>query len=202
MKLIAIEGNIGSGKSTFIPELAKELGFEQIQEPVDDPEFTRLLQAFYDNPTNTSVRLDFQRYITETRAKLLSGIPDGNYLIERSLYSDLIFSQVNMLSTERPDGSYISYYYDIIDRLRDYPQVDAVVYLRTSPEVTYKRMVGRGRKAEAHTPLEYIEDVHRYHEAALPQICREYNTELLTFDWDKFGSPRLIAAQLEERGII
>ena len=202
MKLIVVEGNIGTGKSTLIPELAKELGYEQIQEPVDDPHFMELLDAFTHNPTNTKVRLEFQRYITETRANLLARIPDGNYVIERSLFSDLIFSQVNMLSMERPSGEYLGYYYDIIERLTDYPKVDAIVYLRTTPEITYNRMLGRGREAEAGTPLEYIEDLHRYHEACLPQICRQYDTELLTFDWDKFGSPRLIAAQLEERGIV
>lgn len=187
MKLIAVEANIGAGKSTLLPQLAEELGYECIQEPVDDPMFLELLEAFTKNPHDTTKRLDFQKYITQRRAELLKDIPDGNYLIERSLFSDLIFSQVNMLGTERPDGAYLSYYYDIIDGLKDYPQVDAVIYLKTSPAICHKRMMDRGREAEAGTPLSYLTDLSRYHDAALPQICREYHTELYRFDWDNFG---------------
>jgi len=202
MTLIAIEANIGAGKSTLIGKLALEIGFKHIQEPVDDPEFLRLLKEFTTYPNDSKVRLNFQRYITESRANLLKSIPAGNYIIERSLFSDLVFCQANMLSTERPDGSYISYYYDILDRLKDYPQVDAIVYLKTQPELAYQRMLARARKEEAGTKLAYLQDIHRFHEACLPQICREYHSKLLTFNWDHFGQPQVIAQKLREEGII
>lgn len=206
MKLIAVEGNIGTGKSTMLPKLAERLGYTQIQEPVDDPEFLRLLKEFTDNPHDTAKRLDFQKYITESRANLLTDLPDGKYIIERSLFSDLIFSQVNMLGMERPDGVYLSYYYDIIDRLKDYPQVDAIVYLKTTPEVAHSRMMGRNRDAEKGTPVEYLGDLSRYHDACLPQICREYNTQLIVVDWDDFGAAdggvEYIAEQLEAIGAL
>ncbi|PWJ44427.1 deoxynucleoside kinase [Sediminitomix flava] len=202
MKLIAVEANIGVGKSTLLPKLADEIGFTPIKEDVDDPMFTKLLKDFTDNPHDTEKRLTFQKYITETRAKLLNNIPEGNYLIERSLFSDLIFSQVNMLGMERPDGKYLSYYYDIIDALKDYPQVDAIVYLQADPKVSYERLLRRGRNAEAGTPFEYILDLHNYHEAALPQICRTYNTPLIRIDWNNFGSARDIADRLKNQDII
>lgn len=187
MKLIAVEANIGAGKSTLLPKLAEELGWECIQEPTDDPKFLELLDAFTKNPHDTTKRLDFQKYITSRRAELLKDIPDGNYLIERSLFSDLIFSQVNMLGSERPSGEYLSYYYDIIEALEDYPQVDAVIYLQTTPRICWDRMMSRGRDAEEGTPLSYLSDLSRYHDAALPQICRENHTNLYRFDWDNFG---------------
>lgn len=206
MRLIAVEANIGAGKSTLLPKLAEKLGFKQIQEPVDDPVFLELLEDFTTNPHNTEKRLKFQQYITERRAKLLEGIPDGDYLIERSLFSDLVFSQVNMLGMERPSGEYLAYYYDIIDRLKDYPHVDAVIYLRTSPEVAYRRMLSRGREAENGTPLEYLEDLSRYHDASLPQTCRAYNTKLLTFGWDDFGESEggldAVVHRLREAGVV
>lgn len=188
MQLIAVEGNIGSGKSTMLPKLAEEIGFKFVQEPVDDPRFLELLNQFTKNPNDTSKRLAFQQYITERRANLLNGVPDGNYLIERSLYSDLVFSQVNMLGMERPDGAYLSYYYDIKDRLKDYPQVDAVVYLKTSPLVCHKRMTERGREEEKGTPLAYLADISHFHDACLPQICREYGAGFLRFEWDYYGA--------------
>ncbi|WFZ78517.1 deoxynucleoside kinase [Aeromonas phage vB_AsaP_MQM1] len=187
MRLIAVEANISAGKSTLLPKLAEAIGYTQIQEPVDDPEFLRLLGEFTKNPTDTKKRLKFQKYITERRANLLKGIPDGSYLIERSLFSDLVFSQANMLSMERPDACYLDYYYDIKRRLVDYPQVDCIVYLKTTPEVVYGRLQQRGRPEEAGTPLEYLKDLHRFHNACLPQICREYKTKLITVDWDDYG---------------
>lgn len=206
MRLIAVEGSIGTGKSTLLPKLAEKLGYTYLLEPVDsDPVFAKLLKAFTDNPTNTAIRLDFQRYITESRANLLKDIPDGNYLIERSLFSDLIFSNTNMLELERPDGIYQGYYYDIIDRLKEYPKVDAIIYLRTTPEVVYDRMVARSRDAEAGTPLHYLQELHLAHEAGLPQICRVYDTPLLTFDWDNFGGRHAvdsIVSKLADRGIL
>lgn len=204
MKLIAVEGNIGSGKSTVLPQLAQEIGFEFIQEPVDDPKFLELLEGFTKNPSSTSKRLEFQQYITSRRADLLKDIPDGNYIIERSLYSDLVFSQVNMLGMERPDGAYLSYYYDIKDRLKDYPQVDAVVYLKTSPLICHKRMQERGREEEKGTPLIYLADVSRFHDACLPQICREYGADFMRFEWDCFGAEwggiKGVAEKLRRRG--
>ena len=206
MKLIAIEGNVSGGKSTMLPKLAEALGYKQIQEPVDDPEFRRLLGEFTKNPHDTEKRLNFQQYITKSRAELLKDIPDGNYLIERSLFSDLIFSQCNMLSMERPDGVYLAYYYDIKDRLKDYPQVDAIVYLKTTPEVVYGRMQHRGRQEEVGTPLEYLKDLSYFHDACLPQICREYKTRLITIDWDDYGESsggiQGVVAQLRKHGIV
>lgn len=206
MRLIAVEANIGAGKSTLLPKLAEKLGFKFIQEPVDDPEFLRLLEEFTQNPHDTNKRLRFQQYITVRRANLLKDLPEGDYLIERSLFSDLVFSQVNMLSMERPSGKYLDYYYDIIDRLKDYPHIDAVIYLHTSPQVAYDRMIGRGRGAEEGTPLAYLEDISRYHEASLPQTCREYGTKLLAYNWDDFGEScgglDTIVWELKECGIV
>lgn len=194
MRIVAIEANIGVGKSTLIPELAKALNFNAIQEPVDDPEFTRLLKDFTSFPNDTDKRLKFQMYITETRAALLKDLPDGDYIIERSLFSDLVFSQVNMLGMERPDGKYLAYYYDIIDRLKDYPRMDILVYLKCDPKVAHNRINERARDAESGTPLEYIEDLERYHAAALPQICRTYGTSLIELDWSMFGSAEHVAS--------
>lgn len=198
-RFIAVEGNIGTGKSTVLPLLAEALGFKVLQEPVDDPEFLRLLKEFTSNPTETAPRLRFQKYITETRSTLLKDLPVGDYVIERSLFSDLIFSQVNMLSMERPDGEYLSYYYDIIDRLTDYPRMTAIVYLDCDPELSYARMSTRARDAEDGTPLDYLVDLRNYHNACLPQICRQYDTPLVTHYISRVHSPNDIAAMLANR---
>ena len=161
-KLVAIEGNIGVGKSTLLPLLAKELtehdnaDWQLILEDVDsDPEFQRLLQAFTVDPAR---RIEFQRYITNKRSDICKDLdPAYNYIIERSLLSDLVFCQANLAEACRPDGKDLDYYYDIQTKLVDYPRVSAVVYLRCEAESAYTRMLSRARDAEQGTPREYLQ---------------------------------------------
>lgn len=194
---VAIEANIAAGKSTLLPKLAAELGWDAIQEPVHDPEFTRLLKDFTDHPHDSGKRILFQEHITNRRSSIVSELPtDRNYLIERSLYSDLIFTQANFLSMENPDERYMLHYCEIQRRLRDYPVISAVVYLKTEPEVAHSRLVQRARSAEDGTPINYLRDLHNYHEAILPQVCRSLETPLITVRWDDFGCEKAVAGKI------
>lgn len=184
MQLVSIEANIGAGKSTLIeklPEQLKALTGEDwviIKEPVDeDPEFHRLLKQFIAEPDNADKRVEFQRYITIQRQGLLKDITEGNYIIERSLYSDLVFCQTYFLTAERPSAHYMDYYYDIKRRLEDYPQVDLVVYLDREPLACYDSIALRGREGE-HYDLCVLQDLKRFHDACIPQIAREYGSKL------------------------
>ncbi|QUM76426.1 deoxynucleoside kinase [Moritella sp. 24] len=205
-KLVAIEGNIGVGKSTLLPLLAAELTehdnakWQLILEDVDsDPEFQRLLQAF---TVDTTRRIEFQRYITNKRADICKDLdPAFNYIIERSLFSDLVFCQANLAEACRPDGKDLDYYYDIQTKLKDYPRVSAVVYLRSDAETAYTRMLSRARDAEQGTPRDYLQLISDCHDTFLPHICRKYNTVLLTEDWTHFGCPTTLAKRIISEGI-
>ena len=191
---VAVEANIAAGKSTLLPKLAKLLDWDPIQEPVNDPMFTELLHAFTSQPNDSVSRIKLQQYITERRANLISKLPsDRNYLIERSLYSDLIFTQANFLAIDQPDENYMLHYCEIQRKLNDYPAIGAILYLKTSPEIAHNRLIQRDRKAESGTPLHYLQDIHHYHEALLPQICRSMNTPLITMDWDCYGDTQKVA---------
>ncbi|MGL5583282.1 MAG: deoxynucleoside kinase [Cetobacterium sp.] len=205
MRIVAIEANIGAGKSTLLEPLRAELqlwsgeDWQLIIEPVDqDPEFHRLLKEFVANPDDADKRVQFQKYITAQRQELLRTLPDGNYLIERSLFSDLVFSQCYFLTAERPSAHYMDYYYDIKRRLKDYPQIDVVVYLDRDPSACSESISKRAREGEFY-PLEVLEDLKRFHDACLPQITREYNTKLITVDLGKnYAIPSVIACDVME----
>lgn len=199
MKIIAVEGNIGAGKSTLLPELAKELGATFLLEPVDsDGEFRRLLAEFLAGGVDE--RNAFQMYMTNQRADMLIDLdPDGFYVIERSLLSDLVFTHATMSqyeNTPEEAARHMDCYKHLIARIHDYPVMDKCLYLHTSPKVAYDRMVGRGRKEEAGTPLSYLEDVSAFHDAVLPQVCRKAGTELITIDWDTPISAKEVAELL------
>lgn len=97
---------------------------------------------------------------------------------------------------EQPDAMYMDYYYDIKRRLEHYPRISAVVYLQTDPAVAHDRLLERARSAESGTPLAYLEDLHRFHEACLPQICREMQTPMLTVNWNAFGCEHELAKMI------
>lgn len=200
MKIIAIEANVGAGKTTLLEPLRKRM--EELTgevwhlciEPVDeDPEFHRLLKEALANPDDADKRIMFQKYITNMRQQLHKSLPDGNYVIERSLFSDLVFSQTLMLQTERPSAEFMDYYYDIKERLMDYPRVDCVVYIDRTPMACQQSIIKRGREGE-HYELCQLEDLKRFHDACLPQIARQYNTTLITLDvGGKYADPKVVA---------
>lgn len=210
MKIIAIEGNIAVGKSSVLEPLREQLeaqtgeAWKILVEPVDeDPEFHRLLKVYIENPHNADKRIEFQKYLTNQRQEMLKGIPDGNYLIERSLFSDIVFCQLNFLTMERPSAHYMDYFYDIKRRLEDYPQIDTVLYIDREPSDCFTSIAKRGRDGEDGYTLDYIKDVKRFHDACLPQICREYNTKLITYHTG-YGFPQanMVKLLLQRNGVI
>ena len=204
--IIAVEGSIGAGKSTLLPELALVLGFEYLLEPVDtDGEFKRLLGEFMDKPKCVHARNNFQRYITNQRADMLANIdPDGKYLIERSLLSDLVFTHACMANYEdTPEDAahHMDCYKHLIARLQDYPKIDVCLYLKTDPVVAYNRVLKRGRAEEAFMPMSYMRDLSAYHDAVLPQVCRKAGTRMVTFDWNQPVCAELVARELAVQGV-
>ncbi len=187
MKIVAIEANIAAGKSTLLVPLAAALtektgaNWSVIKEPVDeDPVFLELLQVFVENPHDADARVAFQLYITASRQRLLNNIPEGNYVIERSLFSDIVFCHVNFLMTEQPSARYMSYFYQIKDNLQRYPHIDLVVYIDRDARACFNDCMARARPGEDKYTLDYFEDVKAFHDACLPQITRQYGSTLLT----------------------
>ena len=198
-RFVSVEAGIGVGKSTMLPLLVDELNrdsakpWKQVQEPVDDPMFAELLDKFYKEPT-TENRVRFQFYVTDARFDLVNSLPtDYNYVIERSLLSDVVFCQLNFLEMECPEGHYMGYFYYISKRLKDYPQISDAVYLTCDPQVALARIQSRGRECEKSITLDYVKDLHRFHDSCLPQACRVQGTTLREYDWTNFGSVNQIA---------
>lgn len=202
-RFITVEGNIGSGKSTLLPKLAKAMGFTPILEPADtDPEFGRLLTELYENEGCVHARNNFQRYVTEQRFNMLKDLPEGDYIIERSLLSDLVFTHATMSNYEHTAEDamlHMDCYKHLVSRLNEYPKMDLCVYLDVLPAVAKERIKKRGRESEQSLSLEYLEDIGSFHMAVLPQVCRKMGTRLASIqqfmaedDWIEFTASMLL----------
>jgi deoxyadenosine/deoxycytidine kinase len=185
---VAVEGNMGVGKSTLLPRLRDVLpgDWDVLCERADeDPEFKTLLADFYKDPNKQP---QFQSWITNRRLrefKQLDGNPQ-NILFERSFLGEVVFCHANLIRHEKPDGSYISFFYNSLNALKQC-RYDAVVYLKASPERCFERMRYRARDAETGVEFEYMRYIHACYEAHLPETARMMNIPLLTIDWDSFG---------------
>ncbi|KAG7161760.1 Thymidine kinase 2-like 1 [Homarus americanus] len=135
---VSIEGNIGSGKSTFLQYFSATPGVATHQSYV---QLTRL--NIHLQQSSSPVKL-IERSLQNNRYCFLESGHDCGHLKE-------------------PEYSVLCEYYDLLESKLDIG-IDLIVYLRTTPEVVHSRMMKRGRSEEADVPLKYLKVVHSYYE--------------------------------------
>ena len=151
--LISIEGNIGTGKTTLLKSLQNNK-YKSVYEPVD--EWGDWLNLFYKDKRNA---FGFNMKILHSYQ---SKLKDENIISERSPFtSKEIFYK---LALKEKFSSYCEYnlycdYYDLLARIPDY-----FIYIQTDPEVCLERIKNRNRKEEENISLEYLKELHKYHE--------------------------------------
>ena len=171
--ILCVEGNIGSGKSTFMAKLKEEFQDREdvcfLDEPVDSwtqfkDEEGGILEHYYKDQKTWGFSFQMLAYISRLSIlrKALAK-PEIRYIItERSLLTDKqVFCKMLF---EKGVIHPIQYqiYQAWFDEFRTEEEYE-FIYLRTSPETAYERVNKRGRKGES-IPLEYLEECHRYHE--------------------------------------
>ena len=171
--IIAIEGNIGVGKSTQIHRL-QELFKDNdrvvvLPEPVDEWVDKGFLQAMYDNPDNPWLLSSFQHMVLMSLAgdllKALAQKPTPAIIItERSPRGNYnIFGLANL--TGAPMAMYHHTWERILGGLPSQLEDDVkYVYLSTKVDTIVDRMTARGREAELSVPRAYLEKLDKLHE--------------------------------------
>ena len=183
--LIYIEGNIGSGKSTFIELLNNHLDkFRKdyiepnvVLEPVDDWLNTKdsdgkhILEKFYGDQEKWSFAFQMNSFIS--RIKKIEDVFTMSHsgkgemvLAERSIYTDRhCFSKLCY-----ENGKMTKMEYDIYCRWSDWladefhMKPDAYIYLRCLPNVNSERITERSREGEENIPIEYLSALHDKHD--------------------------------------
>lgn len=178
MKLFIIDGNIGSGKSTFLKHLQTVFpDVVTIQEPVDEwfklknEQGVSLFELFYNDPVRYSYL--FQTNILYTRfnkIKTLMEPTDENknkiVVCERSIMTDLnVFVEAardlgNLSSIEYE--VFVNWYNMLVD-LSNF-RVDGVIYIRCGPDISMERIQKRNRTGESGISFEYLKLLHEKHE--------------------------------------
>ena len=171
--IVSVEGNIGSGKSTFIRQLQtytnthtqpQAYSITFIQEPVDEWEKIRdssgesILEKFYKNQAEYGFSFQIMAYITRLR-KLVDAIesnPDGIFICERSLETDkYVFAKMlyDDQKIKEIDWNIYNYWFQtFVDKV----QTNKIIYIQTSPMNCYNRVKQRNRSGENNIPLVYL----------------------------------------------
>lgn len=153
--VITIAGFIGGGKSSLAKILSEHLNSEAFYESVDD---NPILPLFY---TASKEEISLNRYpfllqlwFLNTRFKSIKrALTNKNNVLDRSIYEDLYFCQVNYelgRISELEFEIYKSLLNNMLEELDELPKKapDLMIYLKGNFETFLSRIVGRGREYE------------------------------------------------------
>ncbi|PCH89530.1 MAG: deoxynucleoside kinase [Flavobacteriales bacterium] len=154
---IALEGNIGAGKTTLSRKLSEEFKGKLVLEQFEDNPF---LPKFYEDPDKHAFPLELsflaERYqqIKDEIANqdLFSSFTISDYIIDKSL----IFAKINLGEDEY---SLYSKLFSIIIPL--IPKPDLLVYLYLDVESTLANIKSRGRDYEQKIEADYLKNVQQ-----------------------------------------
>eukprot|EP00890_Picochlorum_soloecismus_P004576 jgi/Picsp_1/5119/NSC_02482-R1_atp binding protein len=181
---LAVEGNIGAGKSTFLDVLCDgtlELQdiIEIVPEPVEEWQKVEtgeespvnLLDQFYKDPKRYAYA--FQHYVLLTRMQKDRKARSSNkplQILERSIFSDrMVFVRAMHEAGFLGDlelSIYDSWFSMQIGQDRALTP-DGFIYLKARPETCIKRLRNRNRSEEAGVDEAYLENLHDKHESWL-----------------------------------
>lgn len=176
-KIYSIEGNIGSGKSTLIKFMKKNIKWLKhrkiiyLQEPVKSWEsFTdnsqNIIEKFYENQKEWAFSFQMMAYISRI-AQLKQSIrkhPQSSYIIitERCIETDKnVFAKMLYDADKIHPINYQIYLKWFDEFVYDIP-IQSYIYLKTEPEICLQRIIKRDRKGET-ISLDYLKKCHSYH---------------------------------------
>jgi deoxyadenosine/deoxycytidine kinase len=179
--IVAIEGNIGVGKSTFT-RILKET-FEKstiVSEPVDmwlnikNKEGENILGLFYKDTNRWAYTFQNLAYITRMM-KIEDAIrsSDDIVFLDRSLGTDRnVFEKMlhdDGILDEIEHNMY-NLWYDFYTKYVSLEYNELYIYLKCDPKTAYERIKKRGREEEKNISFEYLEKLHKYHEEWLTNL--------------------------------
>ncbi|HRG58849.1 MAG TPA: deoxynucleoside kinase [Bacteroidia bacterium] len=156
---IAIEGNIGAGKTTLSTLLAKQLNARLVLEQFSDNPF---LPEFYRNPERVAFPLELS-FLADRYGQLKQDLVNLDLFNELTIadyfiYKSLIFAGNNLKEDE------LLLYHRLFDIIASsLPKPDLLIYLYLDTIQLKKNILKRGRAYEVNIKPEYLEQIqNRY----------------------------------------
>ena len=161
-KHIAIEGNIGAGKTTLAKMLSSHLGSSLLLEEFEDNHF---LKAFY-NGKDFAIHAEIQ-FILDRSKQLADFFSKKHQLIISDYVPEksLIFSKMNLLDNE----------YKIVKELtnvlyKSFQKPDLIIFIDRNTNELIDNIIKRGRSYEQNIDGSYIEKITNGYEGWLNEV--------------------------------
>ncbi|WP_177763442.1 2-amino-4-hydroxy-6-hydroxymethyldihydropteridine diphosphokinase [Flavobacterium sp. I3-2] len=171
LNFIAIEGNIGSGKTTLTQKIAADFNAKTVLERFADNPF---LPQFYKHPTRYAFPLEMSfladRYsqISEDLGQL--DLFKDFIVADYYIYKSLIFAQVTI------DEDEFRLYKNIFDIMyKEVTQPDLYIYLHQETNRLLDNIKKRGRSYESEIPADYLNKINKSY-ADFIKINKNQNT--------------------------
>jgi deoxyadenosine/deoxycytidine kinase len=189
--IVSIEGNIGSGKSTLLSNLRDHYKNNSnvvfLKEPVDEWEKIKdengetILKKFYADQEKYSFPFQMMAYVSRLKVlrdtlKTIKNDTDNKNIViitERSLYTDKMVFAKMLYDSKKIEHVNYQIYLNWFDTFSDEFPVNKVVYVQTTPDKCYQRIVKRSRTGEENIPLEYLTSCSNYHDNMLDKKNQE-----------------------------
>lgn len=153
---IAIEGNIGAGKTTLVSKIAEDFNAKTVLERFADNPF---LPKFYKDqnryafPLEMSFLADRYQQISDDLAQF--DLFKDFIVADYHIFKSLIFAKVTLAEDE------FRLYKTLFDIIyKEIPKPELYVYLYQNTEKLLKNIKRRGRSYEQEIPAEYLEKIN------------------------------------------
>lgn len=179
---------IGVGKTTYTQVLSEALAFEPFYESVEG---NPILHKYYDDPITYG--LMSQVYFATTRfASLRAASSHGRNIVDRSIYEDKLFAQVNYelgYLTDEEKLVYDSLMNELVETFNKEimgEQKTLYVYLKASFNTIMSRIDMRNRTYEQQQNLtEYYKTLHLRYDSWVSQYYTP--SQMLVIDTDEYN---------------
>lgn len=217
IRILSIEGNIGSGKSTFLKHLKSNLDIVDdkykiifVDEPVSswenikDKNGKNMIEKFYDNPVKYAFPFQIMAFTTrliclkKTIEDALLEEHDKTIIIitERSLHTDCyVFAELLKKQNNIEDVCFQIYMQLFNEFSLNYP-VNTIIYIDTTPTICRERIIQRSRSGED-ISIDYLIQCHEEHENYIYIKMKNVNNVVIDGTLNINENPEILDEWLE-----
>jgi len=154
---IAIEGNIGAGKTTLCKQLSEQFNTRLILEAFAENPF---LSKFYENPERHAFSVELF-FMTERYKQLQESLAPAD-LFQEFTIADYYFIKTLLFAKQNLKDDEYHLFNNIFNLLNaNFPKPDLIVYLHRPVEILLKNIKKRGRDYEEQIKPQYLETIQQ-----------------------------------------
>lgn len=154
-RFIAIEGNIGAGKTTLCNRLAEKYGCSLLLEQFTDNPF---LPPFYEQPERYAFPVELF-FMTERHKQLLEHFSRPDFFVPFTV-ADYFFVKTLLFAKNNLSEEEFRLFQRLFHVLNStFPKPDLLVYLHRPVDALIRQIRGRGRGYEQNISADYLEDI-------------------------------------------